>query len=644
MFRSALLAFLVLLAVPAEAGPLLLHPMFQDNAVLQRDAPIPVFGTAAPGAALTVSLGAVRAEGRADGSGHWHVMLPKMAAGGPYTLSVASNTGETQAAANILIGDVWLCSGQSNMQLAVRDTADAGFEIARAKDPQIRLMIVAMHESLVPLERFHDPVSWQTESPANTGEFSASCLYFAHALRRSENIPLGLIDDSWGGSRAQNWISEPALRKLNGYGNDLDNLDTYRSDPAAAQQRWATKMETWWHAHPLPGQHGDPWSPNFDASKWPLAPQALGAWALWNGTMPDGHLGHMWFRTGVHLDAAQARQAAMLDLGYVRSEDQTWVNGKALGATAGAPRATYNIPAGVLHEGDNVVVTNVFCGWRDCGLGGAPQDRFIRLGDGSAVVLTGPWCTAEIPEDTIAPALPWAPTRGLTLDYNGMIAPLGDYGLRGVVWYQGESDSYYADRYRAALTGLMADWRRQFARNLPFLIVQLPNYGPQPVVPIASGWADVREAQREVVTQDGNAALAVTIDLGDRDNVHPIKKQEVGRRLALAARRLIYGEASLFAGPVAVSVSRKGRDVVVAFKDVTDGLASFSGAPTAFELCGKTQASCKFVPARIVGNSVLLPGDKRATRVRYCWGDSPICTLTDTTRLPAGPFELPLTQ
>lgn len=641
MFRSALLAFFVLLAVPAEAGPLL-HPLFQDNAVLQRDAPIPVYGTAAPGESLTIALAGEHAQAQADGSGHWHVMLPKKAAGGPYTLTATSSNGETQTAANILIGDVWLCSGQSNMQLAVRDTADAAFEIARANDPQIRLMIVAMHESLTPLERFHDPVSWQSETPANAGAFSASCLYFAHALRRSVKVPLGLIDDSWGGSRVQNWISEPALRQRPGYGGALDILDTYRSDPASAQQRWAAKMEAWWHAHPLPGQQGDPWDSKFDASKWSLAPPALGAWALWNGTVPDGHLGHMWFRTSVHLGAAQARQAAVLDLGYVRSEDQTWVNGKAVGATAGAPRTIYDIPAGVLREGDNIVVSNVFCGWRDCGLGGAPQDRFIRLKDGRAVALTGPWRIAEVPEDTIAPSLPWAPTRGLSLDYNGMIAPLGDYGLRGVVWYQGESDSYYAEGYRAALTALMADWRRQFARDLPFLIVQLPNYGPQPLTPTASGWADVRQAQRETVAQDKNAALTVTIDLGDRDNVHPIKKQEVGRRLALAARRLVYGEAVL-AGPVATAASRRGQDIAVAFKDVTGGLAAFSGAPTAFERCGKTQASCQFVSARIVGNTVLLPDGKDATRIRYCWGDSPVCTLTDATRLPAGPFELPLT-
>ncbi len=641
MFRTALLAFLVLLAVPGEAAPLL-HPLFQDNAVLQRDAPIPVYGTAAPGAALTVALGSSKVEGRADGSGHWQVMLPKRAAGGPYTLTVTSSSGETQTAANILIGDVWLCSGQSNMQLAVRDTADAAFEIAHATDPNIRLMIVAMHESLTPLETFHDPVSWQAESPANAGEFSATCLYFAHALRRSVKIPLGLIDDSWGGSRAQNWISEPALRQMNGYGDDLDILDTYRSDPAQAQARWAAKMEAWWRAHPLPGQSGDPWAEDFDASQWQLAPQNLGAWALWNGSVPDGHLGHMWFRTSVPLDAAQARQAAVLDLGYVRSEDQTWVNGKAVGATAGAPRALRDLPAGVLHEGDNVIVSNVFCGWRDCGLGGAPQDRFLRLADGSAVALNGPWRTAEIPEDTIAPSLPWAPTRGLAMDYNGMIAPLGAYGLRGVVWYQGESDSYYAEGYRAALTGLMADWRRQFARNIPFLIVQLPNYGKQPVTPTASGWASVRQAQRQAVAQDNNAALTVTIDLGDRDNVHPIKKREVGRRLALAARRLVYGEASVLAGPVAASVARQGRDIAVVFQDVSGALASFSGAPTAFELCGETQASCTFVPARIVGNNVLLPNAKSARRVRYCWGDSPVCTLTDATRIPAGPFELSL--
>jgi sialate O-acetylesterase len=229
--------------------------------------------------------------------------------------------------------------------------------------------------------------------------------------------------------------------------------------------------------------------------------------------------------------------------------------------------------------------------------------------------------------------------------YNGMIAPLGRTGLRGAIWYQGESDVGEPAAYRNQLSTLMADWRGQFANDLPFLVVQLPGYGLPSAKPEDSGWAKLREAQRQAVAADSHAALVTIIDIGEHYDVHPANKQEVGRRLALAARRLVYGEAVVSTGPMAQQATRVGRRVAVRFTGVVGGLVAYSAAqPIGFELCGATEASCRFSAAQIVGDKIYLAvATKTApTHVRYCWADGPICTLFDGAGFPAAPFDLPI--
>jgi sialate O-acetylesterase len=226
-----------------------------------------------------------------------------------------------------------------------------------------------------------------------------------------------------------------------------------------------------------------------------------------------------------------------------------------------------------------------------------------------------------------------------------MIAPLGSYGLRGVLWYQGESNTDDADQYRALLTGLMRDWRRQFSSALPFLIVQLPNFGAPNLAPAESGWATLREAQRRAVIGDGNAALAVTIDIGDPRNLHPPDKQQVGARLARAARHVVYGEAVSAWGAVPRRAQRNGDQVIVDFDSVEGSLLTYSSLrPTGFELCAAAQGACRFVDAAVQGHSIVLDASGiPANRVRFCWGDAPICNLYDSSGLPVGPFEFPIT-
>jgi sialate O-acetylesterase len=261
----------------------------------------------------------------------------------------------------------------------------------------------------------------------------------------------------------------------------------------------------------------------------------------------------------------------------------------------------------------------------------------LRLANGSTVPLDQPWHYKTV-GTLIAPQLPWGPMHGIGLQYNGMIAPIGSYGVKAAIWYQGESNIYFAPHYQATLTAMMADWRAQFGAALPFMIVQIPDYGPAPTQPVESLWSDIREAQRRTVEADAHAALVVTVDIGDPKLLHPTNKQEIGRRLAIAGRHLLYGEAIAPSGARAAAARRNGDTVTVSFRDVTGALSAYSGAPNAFELCDST--SCRWAAATLAGDHVTLNG--AGTRVRYCWGDSPVCTLTDGSRLPAGPFEIPV--
>jgi sialate O-acetylesterase len=625
----------------AAPRPQLLHPLFHDHAIVQRDRPVRVYGETAPGAAVTVTLGPVRREAQADRDGRWKATLPALKAGGPYTLTAIAN-GETRTVNDVLVGDVFLCSGQSNMAFAQRQAQGAAEDARAATDGQIRQFTVPPTASLTPRPALAGNPRWVVGSPETVGSFSAACYYFARELKKTIDVPIGLVVAAYGGARLRSFSSEETLRTVGLENEDLDILDAYRAAPDEAIRRWGARWERWWTAtRPADGK---PWTRQYDDASWSAAPPALGAWALWHGTSPDGFIGQMWMRTTVTLTAEQAAKGgAQLDLGSVNQEDETWANGTYLGSSSFASRTRYAIPPGVLVSGVNVVTTNIYCGWRDCGLRGSAENRAIRFADATVVPLANVWRYQEVPDGLIGPRLPWGPTHGMTQHYNGMISPLGAYTVRGAVWYQGESDVHFpGSDYTSTLHAMMAGWRRQFDdRDLPFLIVQLPGYGPAPSEPTASTWANLREAQRQVVQTDKHSALVVTIDIGDAGDLHPTNKREAGRRLAIAARHLIYGEKAAPSGPVPVRATRRGADVVISFRGIT-GALRLDGPSSGFELCGATQASCRRAVARIDGASVAVSDARDATRVRYAWGGSPPSPLGDGSGLPARPFEMPI--
>jgi sialate O-acetylesterase len=369
-------------------------------------------------------------------------------------------------------------------------------------------------------------------------------------------------------------------------------------------------------------------------------------WKTWGVPELRNHDGMVWFRRTALLSKAQAAVGARLSIGAIDEVDETWVNGRPLANSFGyGTERTYDVPKGWLHAGRNDILINVLSTWDAGGMYGPPDHLALRFEDGSTVPLGGEWRYQFVPESMgYPPRAPWESVSGLSSIYNGMIAPLMPYALRGVLWYQGESNTGEAGRYQALLAGLMADWRRGFAADLPFLVVELPNFGVPSALAGPSSWANLREAQRRAVVADRNAALAVTIDVGEAQALHPPNKQAVGVRLARAARHLVYGDAIPPSGPTLRDARRRGAAVIVTFDGVDGQLLAYSAArPIGFELCGDTQESCEFVDAALSGHEVRIDSPKAtATRVRYCWGDAPICNLYDRSGLPAGPFETAL--
>jgi sialate O-acetylesterase len=637
-----MLANFVPLAHSADAP--LLARIFGDHVVLQRDRPINVYGAARPGEEVTVTLSSATRRATADGQGRWRVAMPELPAGGPHTLT-ARTKDRLQNAADVLVGDVWLCSGQSNMEWAVRNTLNADNEALHSTNDSIRQVTIPRFASVVPRTDFESQLEWQIAGPATTPHFSAVCYYTVRELQKTVNVPMGMVVSSWGGTRIETWLSREKLNELGGNDAGLELLAEYGRDPSLAMRHWGEHFQTWWLAQPQTGGK-QPWTGTAASADWKPVPSLEKTWEEWGVPTLASYDGMLWYRARVTLTKAQAKQAAALALGAVNDVDLAWINGRAMGSGFGEGEHAYPVPAKLLVAGENSVVVNVFDMWGSGGLVGPASGRQLRLADGTRVALDS-WEYAMPPAGLWAPRAPWEAIAGINILFNGMIAPLGPFGLRGVQWYQGEANAGLDDarRYQRQLQGLFADWRRQFEAPLPFLVVQLANYGPLRNGPVDSGWAQLRDAQRRAVEADGNAGLAVTIDIGNRDDIHPTNKQDVGKRLARAARQVVYGEKISGWGAMPARAWLEGDGLHVKLAGF-EGHLHVIGAhdPSGFEVCGAGPGSCRFVAARLNGDEVLLPGVKRVveepTRVRFCWADSPLCNLYDGNGLPVGPFEV----
>ena len=645
---AAVLAFGASPLWAQNSTPALLHPLFQDHAVLQRDQPVAVWGHADPGQTVSVAFARQTVSTRADAEGRWRTTLQPISVGGPYELTVHAGH-MTRTVRDLRMGDVWLCSGQSNMELPVWRALNASSEIASATQPTIRLFTVPQAAAFSAQDTFSSTAAWVSATPETVREFSAACFYFARELQKTVDVPMGLIQAAWGGSRIEAWMSAKALRAHGGMDEALDVLALYARDPAGARLQWGQRWQKWWLAREDAVAGDAPWGLDSGSSGWQEAPAMLGAWEHWGVPALADYNGMVWYRSQLTLTAAQAAQGATLELGPVDETDMTWVNGVAVGSQYGAGEARrYPLPNGLLQAGSNTVVINVLDTYGDGGLSGPASAHGLRFDDGTRVGLDSPWQYRIAPGGQAPPLAPWHAATGLSTLYNGMIAPLGNYGLRGMLWYQGESNTADGAAYAALLRTLRDDWRSQFGRQMPLLVVQLAGYGLPPVAPVESGWAQVREAQRRVVAEDARSALAVAIDIGDAYDIHPPNKQELGRRLARAARHLVYAEEALSpSGPQALAAAHTAEGVRIMFGEITGKLVTTgANGPIGFELCDADARQCSYADARMDERHVVLrsPQANAAALVRYCWADGPVCTLRDSAGMPAGPFELPITD
>lgn len=618
--------------------------IFADHAVVQRDRPITVWGTATPGETVTVRLGERSVTAVAAKDRRWRATLPAMPAGGPYVLSVGGAAGApAQQISDVLIGDVFLCGGQSNMEFQVRHAT--GLEVVpSSNDAQLRFTTIPDVSVPAPAADLPERVEWKAVSPETVGDASAVCYFMARSLRTTEQVPMGFIASEWGGTRIESWISAPSLGKLPGFADRLATVATYGSDPAAAVAREGARREAVWDGiDPAAKKERAFRAAAFDDRGWATLPAD-------DGQLPAadraGLEGVVWLRTTVDLTPEQAAAARRVQLGPIGTFDETYINGRYVGGgSVDWVWRNYEFPAGTLRAGRNVIAVRVV-GAKGRMAITHTANRTIALSDGAMVPLNGPWryhIGSSIKNAQVAPA-PWEVPNSLTTLYNGMIAPLSGYGLKLAAWYQGESNTGEAAAYRGLLTNLMADWRQTFAQpDLPFFVVQLTAYGKPQTVPVDSGWAALRQAEAEAVAADANAGLTVTLDVGDRFDIHPAQKKIVGERLARLARVVAYRHPGFRSGPEAAEAVRQGGDIVVRFRNVTGGLQRYGGASAiGFERCAGT--TCGFVDGTVQGDKVVLPGANRpgVTTIRYAWSDAPFVNLFDGADLPAAPFTLPV--
>lgn len=630
--------FLTVSSVAHAALPLL-HPLFSDHAVLQRDSKVPVWGWADPGTRITVRFAGQEKIALAGDDGKWSTTLDPMAASSEgRTLTVSSQVPDQQSSiTDVLVGDVWLCSGQSNMEMGV-GLCNVPEEIAKADHPGIRLLTVPQRISYAPQQTLES--SWLRCTPESLakggwGGFSAAAYFFGRDLQRELGVPIGLIHASWGGTICEAWASKEALAAFDFAKPDLARVEQVCASPD--EDKIGAIMQEWYLAND-PGTAKRWFLPETDASDWKTIrmPDKLAACGL------PGYEGIVWTQHSFQAPASWVGKNLVMNLGPVSDVDTTWINGKLVGQTEhfNTPRC-YKIPAGIVSEGKNVIAMRVLNAGGG-GFQGTPDQMEIHPEgmESSAISLAGQWRIQDTAtRASTGPALIGNPNIGSML-YNGMIAPLAPSSIKGAIWYQGEANANQPQRYRALLQAMVTDWRSRFGvGDFGFHIVSLANYGKPSPFPRDNDWAELREAQAMAAKSLSNCGIVMAIDIGEEGDIHPKNKREVGRRLALSALALSYGKPIEWSGPQYESMEISDREMRLRFSHAQGGLIAKGGELTGFAIAGE-DGKFAWADARIEGETVIVssPDVPKPAAVRYAWDSSPKCNLTNRDHLPAVPF------
>jgi sialate O-acetylesterase len=642
-YTKILAFFLFFYCIQTGYSQVRLPALVRDSMVLQRDTKLNVWGWAARGEKITVKFNGKSVKTTTGTDGRWMVQLPAMKAGGPYTMDI---TGSNKISLKeILIGDVWFCSGQSNMVHQVklhREKYEQQQDVANANYPLIRHFFIP---TLTDLQQSREdlPVGyWKAANPQDVLEFSAVAWYFAVDIYEKYKIPIGLINASVGGTPIEAWISEEGLKEFPNYTSTIQKLKDTAYVNGTNRAAFAGRTP------PKPNDKGllEPkkW---FDPLYVPKGWHTINIPGYWEDQGLRDLNGVVWYRREIDVPASMTGIPAKVHLGRIVDADFLYVNGVAVGNTGYMyPQRRYQLPAGLLKPGKNLFVVRVI---NNAGKGGfVPDKPYALIAGNDTIDLKGDWLfkVGEAYEPPVAGrgagVFPISAQNQPAALYNAMVAPAIHYKVKGFLWYQGEANTGRAGEYRSLTSALATDWRRLWDQpGAPFLYVQLPGFMDRQYLPSESQWAALREAQLQSLSVP-HTGMAVAIDLGEWNDIHPDNKKEVGLRLALLARKIAYGENDLVAsGPLYASQQTEGNKMVISFTNTGSGLIAIDGEELSqFAIAG---ADKKFVwaKARIEGDKVVVWSDEitQPAFVRYAWADNPEgANLYNREGLPASPF------
>ncbi len=607
--------------------------IFGNHMVMQRNVPISIFGNAEPGGSLDVKFDGETLRVKAGSDGQWQALFPAREAGGPYSLTLRG-AERTVHYSDILVGDVWFCSGQSNMAQIVGHSKNADREIASANHPNIRILQVITDRTSFPLTDLIRVRPWQPVRPDTIRLFSATGYYFGRELQAKLNVPIGLIQSAWGGTPIEMWLPVP--------GTNMGDAEKILCQKYVADIRRAiTRLYDLERPvnHPELVRRASP-----DADIADMKPVQIPC--RWEKTILPDFDGMVEFRLELNLPADWAGRELELELGAIDEVDRTYFNGVEIARRGNSETSEtgywrraryYRVPADKVKAGRNVLTVFVSDLLADAGMWGQQPMRINPFGaPAEAISLEGEWLYRVVVE------IPKTPPFGNSKEscaYNAMVAPFFRFPIKGAIWYQGESNASRATQYRKQLPAMIADWRTNWGIDFPFYIVQLANYTNKRVADPVSHWAQLRESQRLTAETFPNTGLAVIIDIGEAADIHPKNKQDVGRRLALQALAKTYGFREIvFEGPAFEKAEFTGNKATVRFRTNKSPIRAekeFLG----FELAGKDK---RYFPAQaVLENGALVVTSEKVPApqfVRYAWAENPVCNLFNEAGLPASPF------
>jgi sialate O-acetylesterase len=649
---SALFACGLLAALASTArADVKLPALVGDNMVVQQGVKVRVWGWAEPGERVAVAMAGKVASAVTDAKGKWEVWIGPYEAGGPHGMSISGKN--TITLRNVLVGEVWVGSGQSNMEWQLQNAMNGAAEIAKANHPEIRFFTVTKKTSPTPLDDVEG--RWVVCSPETAGSFSAVAYFFGREIHQELKVPVGLIHSSWGGTPAEAWTSRPALAASPDFKPMVDALDSSAKGQPEARREYEAALAKWEEEHFLQDTGNADTGrakPDFSDAGW----KTMKLPQLWESAGLDID-GSVWFRKTVDLPADWAGKDLALSLGPIDDFDTTYFNGTKVGAIGRetpnfylAPRK-YTVPGSAVRAGRNVIAVRAFDHVGGGGFGGSSADMTLAPAGAAAadpISLAGEWRydiengvasrNVDFGTQPVAPPGVNNPNSPTVL-YNAMLAPLTSYTIRGAIWYQGEANANRGRQYRTLFPTMIRDWRSAWgAGDFPFLFVQLANWQPRKAEPSESGWAELREAQLMTLKEPATG-MAVVIDIGEADDIHPRNKHDVGHRLAVWALAKTYGKKLEYSGPLYESFKVEGKEARIRFSHA-DGLRAMNGdEPVGFAVAGSDK---KFVwaKAKIEGDTVVVWSDAVAKpeAVRYAWADNPAANLYNGAGLPASPF------